>query len=1143
MQEDRVVKRFAPYAILVACWFVYAYPLLVEADRNLYYHEAGAFDVPGRIHAARMMRDGLWPWWTKHLMCGFPLFSESQIGALYPGFILYWFSPTPKANDAFVALHLLVMTLGMYAWLRGRGVDSWVALLVAAPFIDGWEIQGLTEVPGKTVAMALTPWSFRLIDRALEGDRRAPWWGALVNAGIFLGGDHMLGNALLTLQGLYLFRQVGAGRGRNPLALAMPLFGAAFLIATAQWWPTLRFLAESTRNDPDAEWADKASNLKSFADAWPFIAQRLQGFSVIAALGLIVLRPLREKLFWIAAWLVGTSLGSEWNIGLAFKYVPIYRYFRWPEYYLYWSVLATSVFQAHGFDGILRAARVFFQRQGAVLPRIVLAAAGVLYLSMTVRTAGLRPILSRDLMWNDPVAPLAKEVVGNPHVRVHHPDGVYAHQYVLKDFSQEAHRRAWSILAPNVNLMSETQVTSVYGAMAGSARPRNLVDLLALSHYEPVVARHFLESAAVTHVARLTPFVCPGLETLSTDPAWVYRVINPLPRARMVHQTVVLPTESERLKWYADPEADFSTTAIVETPIELHSAPDRPAGIAWRWDEHQSQALDVDTEQKGMLVLADRWSPDIVAWLDGKPTTIHRVNHAFRGIVIPEGLHRVALAYDARHHFRGMSVSLAALAFVLVLLLPMSAGRCARVGLVASLAAGWLGWLTLPTPLSPRAPFPEREGLLVAPSPPAIPEGFHADGWSLTAPPDTSAALTFSTPDSLSLTLKARQSGAPTKAVLERRLTPTEMNGVYVVELDLEATSPGSLSIAIDRLGGNGAAVASRDVDFNASKTHVCFAFTSPLELNHPAMRLAIAAGEGAFRIHRASFHSSGWRVVAKGDARVTPSCIEPGAITYSIEPGSNGRPEDVVIERPISLRQGEEQWFKLASKAHRPGPVAAVITDSTDRQRILALNEHWRNKREWERRRLLIRPSVTADARLALVIGASTDVSLKDVQFEPVRVAAPGLPWTLDRHLGAQGTLIVEDRDGLRWQTSDGVRTLVYWGDDESLRVEPNTKVGEPAWGLHLTHSPVAVQKGRKSKLAFEARSDRSRSLIVAVSESTKPWTNRGLYEEVPLEGDWKAFHFEFDATESDPAARIEFHLSGDSPLELRKFRWLPSK
>jgi uncharacterized membrane protein YfhO len=67
----------------------------------------------------------------------------------------------------------------------------------------------------------------------------------------------------------------------------------------------------------------------------------------------------------------------------------------------------------------------------------------------------------------------------------------------------------------------------------------------------------------------------------------------------------------------------------------------------------------VETATDGLLVLADPWYPQWRVEVDGRPAELLRVDHAFRGVRVPAGSHRVTFTYQDRALWLGAALSLA----------------------------------------------------------------------------------------------------------------------------------------------------------------------------------------------------------------------------------------------------------------------------------------------------------------------------------------------------------------------------------------------------------------------------------------------------------------------------------------------------
>ncbi len=78
-------------------------------------------------------------------------------------------------------------------------------------------------------------------------------------------------------------------------------------------------------------------------------------------------------------------------------------------------------------------------------------------------------------------------------------------------------------------------------------------------------------------------------------------------------------------------------------------------------DEPERIAIDCVSRGGRILVLADTWYPGWVGEVDGVPAEIHQVNRAFRGIVVPGGIHRVEFRYEPASLRAGLLLSVVSL--------------------------------------------------------------------------------------------------------------------------------------------------------------------------------------------------------------------------------------------------------------------------------------------------------------------------------------------------------------------------------------------------------------------------------------------------------------------------------------------------
>ena len=156
--------------------------------------------------------------------------------------------------------------------------------------------------------------------------------------------------------------------------------------------------------------------------------------------------------------------------------------------------------------------------------------------------------------------------------------------------------------------------------------------------------------------------------TLPGDGVVLFR--DPIPRARLVHD-VVYAAPDETAQTTIDRSKDAASLAVLETgdriTVERPATPgDEAVSIV---DEAPERiTLSARVAAPAILVLSDTFFPGWTATVDDVPVTIHRVDHAFRGIELAPGTRRIVFEYQPRSVVVGLTISSCALVLVLGLL-------------------------------------------------------------------------------------------------------------------------------------------------------------------------------------------------------------------------------------------------------------------------------------------------------------------------------------------------------------------------------------------------------------------------------------------------------------------------------------------
>ena len=126
----------------------------------------------------------------------------------------------------------------------------------------------------------------------------------------------------------------------------------------------------------------------------------------------------------------------------------------------------------------------------------------------------------------------------------------------------------------------------------------------------------------------------------------LFENLSVMPRFFVVHQVRRVASIDEARTAVGRGDVDLRRCALTEEPMELR--PGQGTEDEVRVLSYQSSALEltVRSHGTGLLVLSESDYPGWYAWLDEKPVAIHRVDIAFRGVVVPDGEHRVRMAFQ-----------------------------------------------------------------------------------------------------------------------------------------------------------------------------------------------------------------------------------------------------------------------------------------------------------------------------------------------------------------------------------------------------------------------------------------------------------------------------------------------------------------
>lgn len=663
-----------PLACVLLAWGVYAGPLLSWSS-NLYLTDTGVHDLPCRLYAARAIRSGEFPHWTPDLQCGVPLFAESQTGIAYPFFALYVLWPDPEMHDLFMALHYLLAGLFMYLFLVNVLASPIAGAVGGITFMAGTGLQSTHVVPGLLAAACWIPlalWLLRLYD---ANKRWAPWVCCLVNAVSLLAGHVYVALLAYSIQGCYLLAMCNRRTWRSKLVTILITLFLPVAVAGVQFVPLLGFVFASNRTsgvESSLTWEQFSIasvqpkflltflNPSWFGDhrtfpysPWEDYLVIFHGYAAILLLpiGCLLGRPRREVAFWLVLLVIALLLATGTPLLWLLYHVPVFNLFRGPLRYMLVFGFCVSILVGVGgavlvrwFEGWRRHPQ--WARAGiCLLPLFVLAGMhqtmGAFLGRPDFYEAGNPVIVS--------VAKHADDFRLLPEVQA-----IY-NFYVA---SEEVLRENASFLPASYNLMYDVPVATLFD-QGGTVTPSAVHQVMSIEH------ENYLRVCGVTHISgpaspdaiprnrepgnpyAFELFLPPNehVETIIDRPIYFGRYQDARPRAWMVYQAEFIPQAEARLERIGSDAFDPALTAIVEKPITLGEQPSTPGGVRWVETNLNSLAIEVETKTVGLLVVADAYSPEFQATLDGQPVELLRCNHAFRGVRVPAGRHRIRMQF------------------------------------------------------------------------------------------------------------------------------------------------------------------------------------------------------------------------------------------------------------------------------------------------------------------------------------------------------------------------------------------------------------------------------------------------------------------------------------------------------------------
>ncbi|HQY87732.1 MAG TPA: hypothetical protein PK402_03675, partial [Tepidisphaeraceae bacterium] len=389
--------------------------------------------APWRAFAFENLKNGKLPEWNPHIFGGVPFLEGWQSALFYPPNWIGLILPLEVTLNLHLWFHASIVGIGMWLWLRGRGVSNLSSILGAIIVFSAgtWFARVYWSMHANFASMAWTPLMLWSIDRLVEKpfDRRALFVGILSLSLTLLGGHPQYTYYLILFSILYsIYRWTRLSNRNWKFPASMSLIGLLALMLTAiQWLPALDVSNEFLRGrklEPGfaAAYSLPSENLITAVapDAfgrpngvrpetpdywgrgfyWEASAFFGVGVLVLAIVGATSIANRRANWPAIIAVFVGVilSIGYDTPIWeLLYSYFPGWGQFRGMSKLLFYVSIVVALLAARGVDRL----RLGFGRRHAIigvgiLSFILLIAASIAYEGTDPKSNGIwRDILNR----------------------------------------------------------------------------------------------------------------------------------------------------------------------------------------------------------------------------------------------------------------------------------------------------------------------------------------------------------------------------------------------------------------------------------------------------------------------------------------------------------------------------------------------------------------------------------------------------------------------------------------------------------------------------------------------------------------------------------------------------------------------------
>jgi len=243
------LRPLASPALLFPALAIALFPPAFLGSGTFFHYDTWMQNLAFRAWWFSELRSGTFATWCPGMFAGFPLFAETQTGALYPPtFPLFLLLPPTLAFSWSVLVHFALAGLGAWRLAARLGAGAAGAVLAGV----AWELSGFMIVHvvhfNLLVGAALAPWALYFAWGTWDGSLRAAAALSVTVACLLLGAHPYATLMILLVVAVALVGRAGLGGALVGSGAVLALVVAAgTALAAVQVLPTRELLARTPR--------------------------------------------------------------------------------------------------------------------------------------------------------------------------------------------------------------------------------------------------------------------------------------------------------------------------------------------------------------------------------------------------------------------------------------------------------------------------------------------------------------------------------------------------------------------------------------------------------------------------------------------------------------------------------------------------------------------------------------------------------------------------------------------------------------------------------------------------------------------------------------------------------------------------------